>query len=60
VKQAVEFYRHAQDCRVMAGKQKNKKLRCMLLTLASQWEELAKARDGFAGDHAAPPDCRQN
>lgn len=44
----------------MAGRQKNKKFKTMLLALALQWEELAKARENFVQERLAPPDAWRN
>lgn len=60
MEQVGEFYRHAQDCRAMAGKQKNQKFKTVLLALASQWEELAKAREDFIHTRLASPDRWRN
>lgn len=58
MKQAVEFYRYARDCRAMARKQKNRALETMLLSLALQWEELARAREHLLRERSASPDVK--
>jgi hypothetical protein len=45
VKHVVEFRDHAAECRALAIKQHDPKIKRMILDLADQWEALARARE---------------
>ena len=47
MKQVFSFYRYAQDCRVMASRTTDPKLKSMMLTLALEWESLGQAREVY-------------
>ena len=47
MKKALEYRRHAQECRTLASKAQNEDQRSQLLRMADNWEALASEREQF-------------